>query len=124
MTNLRNNQFVVIFVAGYDDGRTPIVLSVPSTAIGLSRSNDLEFVSLQGSNTASLTFDKVELDPQWIVSDNAPAFLEKTRPEFLGYQFGVAFGLAQRSLAEIKANLTRSVVGQFFSLIGSNSRKI
>ncbi|MCP1639356.1 alkylation response protein AidB-like acyl-CoA dehydrogenase [Streptococcus gallinaceus] len=82
VTNLGNDQFVAIFVAGYDDGRTPIVLSVSSTAIGLSRSNDLEFVSLQGSNTASLIFDKVELDPQWIVSDNAP--------EFLGYQFGLA----------------------------------
>lgn len=113
VTNLRADKFVAVFAAGFEDSeKSPIIVTVPSEAIGLKRSEDLEFVSLQGSNTAAVSFDKVALDPRWILSDNASAFISKTRPGFLGYQFGLAFGLAQRSLEEVKATLqsNRSVL--------------
>ena len=115
VTNLRSDKFVAVFAAEFEDGeRTPLILTVPSEAAGLSRSDDLEFVSLQGANTAAVTFDRVPLDPNWILSDNAPVFIAKTRPGFLGYQFGLAFGLAQRSLDEVKASLNsnRSVLSK------------
>ena len=89
VTNLRSDNFVTIFAASFEDeNKKPLILTVPSTAAHLSRSDDLEFVSLQGSNTAALTFNRVPLDNNWILSDDAEDFLAQTRPEFLGYQFG------------------------------------
>lgn len=113
VTNLRSDNFVTIFAASFEDeNKKPLILTVPSTAAHLSRSDDLEFVSLQGSNTAALTFNRVPLDNNWILSDDAEDFLAQTRPEFLGYQFGLAFGLAERSLKEVAQNLNsnRSVL--------------
>ncbi|MBM7642928.1 acyl-CoA dehydrogenase family protein [Streptococcus loxodontisalivarius] len=115
VTNLRSDNFTASFVAGYKDGdKKPIALVIPSTAEGLTRSEDLQFVSLQGGNTASLTFNNVELDERWILSEDAIAFLSDIRPEFLGYQFGLAFGLAERSLDEVEKDLAtnRSVLGE------------
>lgn len=65
----------------------------------------MEFVSLQGGNTAALTFNKVPLKEEWILSKDAHQFLAQNRPAFLGYQFGLAFGLAERSLSEVEKEL-------------------
>lgn len=113
VTNIRSDNFVVSFVAGYqDDSKQPIAVAVPSTALGLSRSKDLEFISLQGGNTAAITFDKVELVDDWILSEDARSFLVAIRPEFLGFQFGLALGLSKRSLDEVEKTLSsnRSVL--------------
>ncbi|WP_057490207.1 acyl-CoA dehydrogenase family protein [Streptococcus orisasini] len=113
ITNLRSDNFAAVFAAQFEDSsKEPIILVIPSGVSGLSRSADLEFVALQGSNTAALTFDNVLLDDAWILSKNAKRFLAQTRPEFLGYQFGLAFGLAERSLAEVAQSLSsnRSVL--------------
>lgn len=109
VTNLRSDSFLAVFAAGFEDKtKKPWIITIPSEAEGLSRSKDLEFVSLQGANTAALTFDKVALDDNWILSKDAPAFIAETRPSFLGYQFGLAFGLADRSLAEVATSLDNS----------------
>lgn len=115
VTNLRSDRFAAVFAAQFEDSsKEPIVLAIPSGAAGLSRSADLEFAALQGSNTAALSFDNVLLDDSWILSDDAKSFLAQTRPEFLGYQFGLAFGLAERSLDEVAQSLSsnRSVLKQ------------
>lgn len=112
VTNVRSDAFVTVFAANYQDQPDKtIILSVPSWA-GIDRSDDLQFVSLQGANTASLTFDKVPLDENWILSDSAVDYIGQTRPFFLGLQFALAFGLSQRSLHEVEGSLNsnRSVL--------------
>lgn len=106
VTNLRSDRFVASFVAGFDDERKPIVIAIPSTAQGLTRTKELEFMSLQGTNTTALVFENVELQDEWILADNAPEFLAATRPAFLGLQFGLPFGLVEKSLAEIEKSLS------------------
>ena len=107
VTNARADRFLSIFVAGFEDGsHQPLVLAVPSDAENFSRSADLEFVSLQGGNTAALTFNHVPLQEEWILAQDAQTFLAENRPAFLGYQFGLALGLAEKSLEEVEANLT------------------
>lgn len=107
VTNLSKNGFVNTFVAGFEQSeKSPLVLAVPSTVAGVSRSDELALVALQGSNTVAVNFDNVELQDDWILSDNASQFLAQTRPEFLGLQCGLPFGLAQRSLAEVEKSLT------------------
>ncbi len=104
--NARRDRFLTIFVAGFaDDPSQSYVVAVPSDAENFSRSEDLEFVSLQGGNTAALTFNKVSLKEEWILSRDAHQFLAQNRPAFLGYQFGLAFGLAERSLSEVEKEL-------------------
>ena len=116
VTNLRSDKFAALFAADFKDGSQPWIITIPSEAEGLSRSEDLEFVSLQGANTASLTFDHVKLDPNWVLSKEGTDYIAKTRPNFLGFQFGLAFGLAQRSLDEVEASLNsnRSVLREEF----------
>ncbi|AHG72314.1 Acyl-CoA dehydrogenase [Mannheimia sp. USDA-ARS-USMARC-1261] len=106
VTNLRSDRFVASFVAGFEDERKPIVIAIPSTAQGLTRTKELEFMSLQGTNTTALIFENVELLDEWILADNAPEFLAATRPAFLGLQFGLPFGLVEKSLAEIEKLLS------------------
>ena len=49
-----------------------------------------------------MTFNRAPLKEEWILSKNAKEFLTQNRPAFLGYQFGLAFGLAERSLSEVE----------------------
>lgn len=112
VTNAREKQFLSIFVAGFEDEqKKPLVVAIPYDTENFSRSDDLEFVSLQGSNTAALSFNNVFLKEEWIISHDAPTFLAQNRPSFLGYQFGMAIGLAEKSLSEVEKNLTnRSIL--------------
>ncbi|MDK8502834.1 acyl-CoA dehydrogenase family protein [Aerococcus sp. UMB1112A] len=111
VTNARARHFITIFVAGFEgEDRPPLVLAVPSHAANFHRSRDLEFVSLQGSNTAALSFDGVDLDDNWLIAEDAEAFLKENRPNFLGFQFGLAFGLAEKSLSEVARHLDRRQV--------------
>ena len=122
VTNLRSDKFAALFAADFKDGSQPWIITIPSEAEGLSRSEDLEFVSLQGANTASLTFDHVKLDPNWVLSKEGTDYIAKTRPNFLGFQFGLAFGLAKRSLDEVEASLNsnRSVLREEFEATREN----
>ena len=55
ITNLRADNFAAVFVADYKEGnKPPAVITIPSEAENLIRSENLEFISLQGANTASL----------------------------------------------------------------------
>ncbi|MGT2928938.1 acyl-CoA dehydrogenase family protein [Streptococcus dentasini] len=107
VTNVRSDNYIAVFAAAYDqsDERPPLILAVPKSA-GIKRSQDLEFISLQGANTAALTFNMIPLDENWVLSRDAKRFIAETRSAFLGYQFGLAFGLAQRSLTEVETNLS------------------
>ncbi|SDB17008.1 Acyl-CoA dehydrogenase [Streptococcus henryi] len=117
VTNARADNFAAVFAADFQDRpeKSPIILAIPSS-VGIQRSKDLEFISLQGANTAALTFNKLPLDERWILSKDAKNFLAQTRPEFLGYQFGLATGLAQASLSEVETSLSsnRSVLTHEF----------
>lgn len=109
VTNLRRNNFLTVFAASYaDNSKPPIIVVIPHSAQGITRTDDLQLVALQGSNTAAVIFENVELNPDWILSYNAAAFLAQVRPAFLGLQCAMAFGLAKRSLAEVEKSLNAS----------------
>lgn len=98
VTNLAPVGFVTAVAVDGPDG--PAIFAVPHDAAGVSRGDDLELISLQGSNTATLAFDAVELDDADLIHASAKAFLPAARPAFLGLQCGMSIGLARRSLAE------------------------
>ncbi|OOH91804.1 dehydrogenase [Pasteurellaceae bacterium 15-036681] len=106
ITNLTAKGFVTIFAAEYADGSKPaIVVALPSDAEGVTRTNELSLVALQGSNTVAVELNNVKLNPDWIIADNAAEYLAQVRPTFLGLQCPMAFGLAARSLQEVEKSL-------------------
>lgn len=103
VTNLRTDRFAVIFAAQYQDQRKPpIVLAIPSEA-GLILQEELPLVALKGSHTHPVLINNLELNPEWIIHRDLLAYLAESRPSFLGLQFGMAFGLAKRALAEVES---------------------
>lgn len=102
VTNLHKGGFNVA-VAIELDGAPPIIAAVPSSLDGLKRSDDLQLIGLQSSNTAALTFENALLSEEWLIAADAGRYLSQVRPAFLGMQCGMAMGLARRSLMEVKA---------------------
>ncbi|WP_028633793.1 acyl-CoA dehydrogenase family protein [Pseudomonas parafulva] len=105
VTNLRKSGFVVAAAIEDDAGGAPFVLAIPSGAQGLERSDDLQLMGLQSSNTAALAFHQVQLARDWLLHENAREFLPQVRPAFLALQCGMAIGLARRALQEVQLHL-------------------
>jgi alkylation response protein AidB-like acyl-CoA dehydrogenase len=112
VTNLRKRGFVVAAAIEPEHAGTPFILAIPDAVAGLQRSDDLQLMGLQSSNTAALDFRDVELTADWLLHADARQFLPAVRPAFLGLQCGMSIGLARRSLEEVNAHLqdTRSVL--------------
>ncbi len=115
VTNLRSYRFVASFVAGFQDERKPLVIAIPSTAKGLTRTKELNLSHCKARilPLSYLRMWNYKMNGFW--ADDAPEFLAATRPAFLGLQFGLPFGLVERSLAEIE---NRSLSVQFSPLSG------
>ena len=118
VTNLRKGGFVVA-AAIEEEGAAPFVLAIPDNAAGLGRSDDLQLMGLQSSNTAALSFEHVAISRDWLLHENAKQFLPAVRPAFLGLQCGMAIGLARRSLSEVEAHLhgARSLLSEALSVL-------
>ncbi|TDF86179.1 acyl-CoA/acyl-ACP dehydrogenase [Pseudomonas sp. H9] len=118
VTNLRKGGFVVA-AAIEEEGASPFVLAIPDHANGLTRSDDLQLMGLQSSNTAALNLAQVAISRDWLLHDNAKQFLPAVRPSFLGLQCGMAIGLARRSLREVEGHLQgmRTFLGETLSVL-------
>ncbi|MDD2058739.1 acyl-CoA/acyl-ACP dehydrogenase [Pseudomonas sp. GD03860] len=118
VTNLRKGGFVVA-AAIDEEGAAPFVLAIPDSAGGLTRSDDLQLMGLQSSNTAALNFEQVAVSRDWLLHENAKQFLPAVRPAFLGLQCGMAIGLARRSLSEVAGHLqgARSLLAEALNVL-------
>ena len=103
-SNLQVSRFVVAVAAQVDEHQA-IVAAVPAEAQGVERSETFQLLGLQSSETASLTLRSVWLPYRWLLSDDAPAFLQRVRPGFLLLQCGLPMGIAQRALQEASAKM-------------------
>jgi len=105
VTNLRQSGFVVAAAIEREEGGAPFVLAIPGTLAGLRRSDDLQLMGLQSSNTAALDLHQVEVARDWLLHEDARVFLPAVRPAFLGLQCGMAIGLTRRALQEVEGHL-------------------
>lgn len=105
VTNLRKSGFVVAAAIDDEAGGAPFILAIPDALAGVQRSDDLQLMGLQSSNTAALDFQRVEIDRNWLLHEDARVFLPAVRPAFLGLQCAMAIGLARRSLQEVEVHL-------------------
>ncbi|MFK7699854.1 acyl-CoA dehydrogenase family protein [Pseudomonas caspiana] len=112
VTNLRKSGFVVAAAIEHEQGGKPFILAIPQVAEGLQRTDDLQLMGLQSSNTAALQLKDVQLNADWLLHEDARQFLPAVRPAFLGLQCGMSIGLARRAFKEVDNHLqgSRSVL--------------
>lgn len=104
ITNLRREGFLAAAAFDHSDGVPPSIFAVPHDAPGVTRSDDLDLIALRASNTAALRLEGTVLDESWQITADAPAFLARVRPAFLGLQCGMSIGLARRALDAVYAS--------------------
>jgi alkylation response protein AidB-like acyl-CoA dehydrogenase len=98
-SNLRPGGFVMAVAARAAPDRA-VVVAVPSSAAGLVREPDRQLLGLQGSWTAGVRLEGVELPHEWLLSDDPAAFVSRVRSTVILLQCGLSLGLARRSVAE------------------------
>ncbi|HGO6124108.1 TPA: acyl-CoA dehydrogenase family protein [Burkholderia cepacia] len=98
ITNLRREGFIAAAAFDHDDGTPPSVFAIPHDARGVERSDDLDLIGLRASNTAGLRVSDTVLDESYRLAADAPAWLARVRPAFLGLQCGMSIGLARHAL--------------------------
>lgn len=104
ITNLRPSGFVA--AAAFDHPSAngdvpPSIFAIPHNASGVTRSEDLDLIALRSSNTAALRLKGTVLDDTYRITADAPAWLARVRPGFLGLQCGMSIGLARRCLGAV-----------------------
>ncbi|NGZ84206.1 acyl-CoA dehydrogenase family protein [Duganella aceris] len=107
VTNLRPQRFVAAAAVAPVNGAPPAVVAFASDASGVQRSANLQLIALRGSHTAAIRLERVAAGADNIISAQAPDWLPRVRPAFLGMQCGMSIGLAQASLeqaARVAAN--------------------
>ena len=118
ITNLRPPHFVAAAAVAPVNGEAPIVAMFSSEAAGVQRSDNLQLIALRGSNTAAVQLDAVRASPQDIIAPQAPEWLARVRPAFLGMQCGMSIGLASAALDKA-AQVAASGRGQLSDNIAS-----
>jgi alkylation response protein AidB-like acyl-CoA dehydrogenase len=111
ITNLRPQRFVAAAAVAPVNDAPPAVVMFESDAAGVQRSANLQLIALRGSNTAAVRLEQVAVPPENIISAQAPHWLPRVRPAFLGMQCGMSIGLAQASL-ESAANAAGAAKGR------------
>lgn len=98
VTNLRTPRFAVAAAVAPVDGATPLIAIFTSDDPGVQRSANLQLIALRGSNTAALQLEGVAAPAAKVIAPQAPEWLARVRPAFLGMQCGMSIGLAAASL--------------------------
>ncbi len=118
ITNLRPQRFVAAAAVAPVDGATPLVAMFASDDIGVQRSDNLPLIALRGSNTAAIRLENVTAPADYVIAPQAPDWLARVRPAFLGMQCGMSIGLATAALDKA-ALVAASGRGQLSENIGS-----
>lgn len=111
ITNLRPQRFVAAAAVAPVDGSPPFVAMFASDDAGVRRSANLQLIALRGSHTAAVQLEQVATPAANIIASQAPEWLARVRPAFLGMQCGMSLGLAATAL-ERAARVAASGRGQ------------
>lgn len=104
VSNLVDDRFVVAVAAR--SGASITLIAVPGDAPGVRPGPRMPLFGLEGTASASLAFEDVQLDAEWAITEDGGAFLAKVRPVFLILQSALAWGLAEGALASARAKLS------------------
>lgn len=112
ITNLRPRRFVAAAAVAPVNGAPAAVAAFFSDAAGVRRSANLKLIAMRGSNTAAVRLEGVAVPPENIISSQAPDWLPRVRPAFLGMQCGMSIGLARAGLDHAARTLDSGAKGR------------
>jgi alkylation response protein AidB-like acyl-CoA dehydrogenase len=118
-SNLAPGRSMIVSVAARETGG-PLVFAVPIEAPGITIGSFASLIGMQGTLSASLTFEDVSVPQGWVISEDFRGFIGGIRPVFLLLQSAYCWGLAARSVVESEASLRG--VGQVFRDEVANAR--
>lgn len=84
------------------DADQRIMAIIPCNAEGLSLKEKAEYLGVNGSATYACSFNDVEIPLQWVISEDADAFIPIIRPAFVLYQIPLGLGVSSASVASIR----------------------
>ncbi|MGE5596489.1 MAG: hypothetical protein ACM3S1_10710 [Hyphomicrobiales bacterium] len=98
-SNLTPEDTIVVSVAARE-GADPVIFAIPIESEGLAIGQFSPLIGMQGTLSASLTFDNAPVPRGWVISEDFGNFMSAVRPIFLLLQSSYCWGLAARSAVE------------------------
>ncbi|WP_024852155.1 acyl-CoA dehydrogenase family protein [Hydrogenovibrio kuenenii] len=107
--------FGSIFHVHDSEGNTKDVMGlIPCNLDGLTMKQMVEFAGMEGSGTYSLLFDNAFLPKKYLLADPIKPYLEKIKAGFILLQTGMAVGVIQGSIDEMrKADMTLHEINEY-----------
>ena len=106
--------FGSIFSVQGEAGKKDVMALIPCDLDGLTMKQMVEFAGMEGSGTYSLMFDNAFLPKKYLLADPIKPYLEKIKAGFILLQTGMAVGVIQGSIDEMrKADLTLSEINAY-----------
>jgi alkylation response protein AidB-like acyl-CoA dehydrogenase len=88
-------------IAGVNENKR-IMCFVPCNVEGLKLKEKVDYLGINGSATYACSFHDVFVPHEWVLSENADAFVEQIRPAFISYQIPLGLGVTQASITSIE----------------------
>lgn len=88
-------------IAALDEKRRIMVL-VPHDSEGLHQTEKTNFIGLNGSATYTCKLDHVFVADDWVIADDADAFVEKIRATFVLYQIPLGLGVTSAAIEAMR----------------------
>lgn len=83
------------------DNNQRLMLFISCDTDGLSLKTKSNYMGINGSATYACRFNKCFIPKEWIVSEDADAFIEHIRPKFLMHQIPLGLGIIDASIQSI-----------------------
>lgn len=84
-----------------------VMAVVPCSAEGISMDVRENFLGLNGTATYTCRFDNVQVRPEWVVAEDADAFVRIIRPGFVLSQIGLSLGLTRAAIDCMKRQVNK-----------------
>jgi alkylation response protein AidB-like acyl-CoA dehydrogenase len=84
-----------------------VMAVVPCSAEGISMEVRENFLGLNGTATYTCRFDNVQVQPEWVVADDADAFVRIIRPGFVLSQIGLSLGVTRAAIDCMKRQVNK-----------------
>ncbi|MDA3129005.1 acyl-CoA dehydrogenase family protein [Aliibacillus thermotolerans] len=96
----KNGEHYFGFVAHTDTGNR-IMAFAPCNSTGLTMKEKRDYLGLNGSATFVCQFEAVFIPDQYVISEDADAFVSRIRPFFLLYQIPIGLGVVRATIESI-----------------------
>jgi alkylation response protein AidB-like acyl-CoA dehydrogenase len=87
--------------------RQRIMALIPCHVPGLTLEQREQFLGLNGTATFACKFSNVTIPDQWVLAEQADAFVKSIRTFLVGNQIGLALGIIHESIAAMKKQLDK-----------------